>query len=101
MFGFAVPFSRAFVAVMSLFRLGTACHRSATTPTTWGPAMEVPLKFAYVLSLEFVAERVPVPGATMSGLIRFEPSIVTGPRLLKPTTEFVPVISAPVEYDAA
>jgi hypothetical protein len=34
MFGFAVPFSRAFVAVMSLFKLGTACQSSATTPTT-------------------------------------------------------------------
>jgi hypothetical protein len=37
----------------------------------------------------------------MSGLIRFEPSTVTGPRLLKPTTFCVPVVSAPVVYDAA
>ena len=96
MFGFAVEFRRAFVAAMSLLRLGTADQRSATTPTTWGPAIEVPLKFAYAVSLEFVDDRVPVPGATMSGLIRFEPSTVTGPRLLKPTTEFVPVVRAPV-----
>ena len=92
-----MPLSRALVAAMSLFRLGTACQRSATTPTTCGPAIEVPLKFAYAVSLVLVEERVPVPGATMSGLIRPEPSIVTGPRLLKPTTWFVPVVSAPVE----
>jgi hypothetical protein len=97
MFGFAVPFKRAFVAAMSLFRLGTACQSSATTPTTWGPAMEVPLAVPYDVSLAFVADRVLVPGATMSGLIRPEPSSVTGPRLLKPTTEVVPVVSAPVE----
>jgi hypothetical protein len=52
-------------------------------------------------SPELVAERVLVPGATMSGLIRLDPSTVTGPRLLKPTTEFVPVVSAPVEYEPA
>jgi hypothetical protein len=46
MFGFAVVFKRAFVAAMSLFRAGTACQRSATTPTTCGPAIDVPLKFA-------------------------------------------------------
>jgi hypothetical protein len=46
MFGFAVEFRRAFVAAMSLLRLGTACHRSATTPTTCGPAIEVPLAVA-------------------------------------------------------
>jgi hypothetical protein len=48
-----------------------------------------------------VDERTEAPGATMSGLMRFEPSTVTGPRLLKPTRVFVPVTSAPVEYDAA
>jgi hypothetical protein len=46
MFGFAVLFSRAFVAAMSLERLGIACQRSATTPTTCGPAIDVPWKFA-------------------------------------------------------
>ena len=101
MFGFAVPLSRALVPAMSLFRAGTACHRSETTPTTCGPAIEVPLAVAYAVSPEFVAERVLVPGATMSGLIRPEPSSVTGPRLLKPTTVVLPVFSAPVEYEAA
>jgi hypothetical protein len=43
MFGLAVAFKRALVAAMSRFRLGTACQRRATTPTTWGPAIEVPL----------------------------------------------------------
>jgi hypothetical protein len=43
MLGFAVPFSRVFVAAMFLFKLGTACQSSATTPTTCGPAIEVPL----------------------------------------------------------
>jgi hypothetical protein len=85
---------------MSRLRLGTACQRRATTPTTCGPAIEVPLAVPYEVSLAFVADRVLVPGATMSGLIRFEPSTVTGPRLLKLATEFVPVESAPVEYDA-
>jgi hypothetical protein len=101
MFGFAVPLSRALVPAMSLFRAGTACQSSATTPTTCGPAIDVPLEGPYELSLVLVDERVLVPGATMSGLMRLEPSTVTGPRLLKPTTEFVPVVSAPVEYDAA
>jgi hypothetical protein len=101
MFGFAVPFNRALVAAMFLSRLGSESQRSATTPTTCGPAIEVPLAVVYALSLEFVADRVPVPGATMSGLIRLEPSTVTGPRLLKPATEVVPVFRAPVEYEAA
>jgi hypothetical protein len=97
MLGFAVAFKRALVAAMSRFRLGSADQRRATTPTTCGPAMDVPLAVVYAASPVFVAERVPVPGATMSGLIRLEPSAVTGPRLLKLATEFVPVVSAPVE----
>ena len=59
------------------------------------------LEVRILVSLAFVEERVEAPGATMSGLIRPEPSMVTGPRLLKPTTWFVPVINAPVEYEAA
>jgi hypothetical protein len=43
MLGFAVLFKRALVAAMFRLRLGTACQRRATTPTTWGPAIEVPL----------------------------------------------------------
>ena len=49
--------------------------------------MDVPLKFAYELSLALVDERVPVPGALISGLIRLLPSDVTGPRLLKLASE--------------
>ena len=40
-------------------------------------------------------ERVFVPGAVMSGLMRLLPSAVTGPRLLKPAIVSVPVFSAP------
>ena len=53
--------------------------------------MDVPLKFAYELSLALVDERVPVPGALISGLIRLLPSAVTGPRLLNPAMVSVPV----------
>ena len=60
-----------------------------------GVAMDVPLKFAYELSLAFVHERVPVPGAEMSGLMRLLPSAVTGPRLLNPAIVSVPVFKAP------
>ena len=56
--------------------------------------MDVPLKFAYELSLAFVEERVPVPGAQMSGLIRLLPSAVTGPRLLNPAIVSVPVLES-------
>ena len=63
--------------------------------------MDVPLKFAYELSLAFVDERVLVPGATMSGLIRLLPSAVTGPRLLKEAMVSVPVFNAPIEYVAS
>jgi len=59
--------------------------------------MDVPLKFAYELSLAFVDDRVPVPGALMSGLIRLLPSTVTGPRLLKEAIVSVPVFNAPAE----
>ena len=40
-------------------------------------------------------ERVPVPGAVISGLMRLLPSAVTGPRLLKPAIVSVPVFKAP------
>jgi hypothetical protein len=42
-FGFAVEASSCFVAAMSRARLGRADHRSATTPTTCGPAIDVPV----------------------------------------------------------
>jgi hypothetical protein len=59
--------------------------------------MDVPLKFAYELSLAFVDDRVFVPGALRSGLIRLLPSTVTGPRLLKEAIVSVPVFKAPIE----
>ena len=66
-------------------------------PATCGVAIDVPLKFAYELSLALVDDRVPVPGALISGLIRLLPSAVTGPRLLKLAMVSVPVINAPIE----
>ena len=78
-------------------RLGIADHNRAIAPAMWGVAMDVPLKLAYELSLAFVDERVPVPGALISGLSRPLPSAVTGPRLLKPAMVSVPVCNAPIE----
>jgi hypothetical protein len=64
-------------------------------------AIDVPLKNAYELSLVFVDDRVGLPGAEMSGLIRLLPSAVTGPRLLKEAMVSVPVFKAPMLYVAA
>ena len=69
----------------------------AIAPAICGVAMDVPLKFAYELSVSFVDERVFVPGALISGLIRLLPSTVTGPRLLKEAIVSVPVFNAPIE----
>ena len=55
--------------------------------------MDVPLAVVYALSLVLEHERVPVPGAVMSGLMRLLPSAVTGPRLLKPAIVSVPVLT--------
>src|SRR5215510_16158958 len=89
MFGLAVLFSKASVASMFRESAGCACQSSATTPTTCGPAIDVPLQDCpeYWLSDPFSEEFTLTPGAAMSGLIRFEPSTVTGPRLLKPASE--------------
>ena len=57
--------------------------------------MDVPLAVVYALSPLLEHERVPVPGAVMSGLMRLLPSAVTGPRLLKPAIVSVPVFNAP------
>ena len=76
-------FKASRLAVSWCRRLGIADHSRAIAPAMCGVAMDVPLKFAYELSLAFVHERVPVPGAEMSGLMRLLPSAVTGPRLLK------------------
>ena len=76
-------------------RLGIADQSKAIAPAIWGVAMEVPLAVVYALSLLLVAERVPVPGAVISGFILLLPSAVTGPRLLKPAMVSVPVFRAP------
>jgi len=57
--------------------------------------MDVPLANVYALSAVLEAERVLVPGAEISGLMRLLPSTVTGPRLLKEAIVSVPVVSAP------
>src|SRR4249919_1724785 len=105
MFGLAVLPSRALVAAMSRDSAGCACQRSATTPTTCGPAIEVPLQLGpeYCVSLPLREELTLTPGAEISGLRRFEPSTVTGPRLLKLASEtgFPVYVVAPVEYDAS
>ena len=93
--------SSSLVAAMSRERLGIADQSRATTPATCGPAIAVPLREEYAESLLLTEERTFTPGATMSGLMRFEPSIVTGPRLLKPATEVVLPLSAPVVSEAA
>ena len=59
--------------------------------------MDVPLAVVYALSLVLEHERVLVPGALMSGLMRPLPSIVTGPRLLNEAILSVPVFNAPTE----
>ena len=74
-----------------------ADHNSAIAPEICGVAMDVPLAVVYAVSLLLLAERVLVPGAAMSGLMRLLPSAVTGPRLLNPAMVSVPVVSAPIE----
>ena len=91
----AVLFSASRLAGSWCRRLGMADQSKAIAPAMCGVAMEVPLKFAYEESLAFVHERVPVPGAEISGLIRPLPSAVTGPRLLKEAMLSVPVLRAP------
>ena len=74
-----------------------ADHNSAMAPAICGVAMDVPLAVVYALSPLFEHERVPVPGAVISGFIRLLPSLVTGPRLLKEAMLSVPVFNAPTE----
>jgi hypothetical protein len=47
-----------------------ADHNNAIAPEICGVAMEVPLANVYALSPLLLAERVLVPGAVISGLIR-------------------------------
>lgn len=94
--GLAVLVNSCFVAAMLRTRSGRADHNRATTPTTCGPAIEVPLNDEYAVSLVRTDERTLTPGATISGFIRFEPSTVTGPLLLKPASVLL-LSTAPVE----
>ena len=82
-------------------KTGIADHNKAIAPAICGVAMDVPLAVVYALSAVLSHERVPVPGAVMSGLIRLLPSAVTGPRLLKPAMVSEPVFRAPTVYDAS
>src|SRR6266516_1912792 len=99
-FGLAVLSSSALVAAMFLASSGCSDQSRATTPTTCGPAIEVPPRLRYDVSLVLYEDRLLTPGAAMSGLMRPEPSIVTGPRLLKPAMRVEPVVRAPVEKAA-
>jgi hypothetical protein len=90
-------FKASRLAVIWCRRLGCADQSNATAPAIWGLDIDVPLAVVYALSELLLAERVPVPGAVMSGLIRPLASIVTGPRLLKPAMVSVPVVRAPTE----
>src|SRR5262245_57668125 len=85
MLGLAVLFSSASVASSSRESAAFACQSRATMAATCGPAIEVPLQSCpeYDESEVGREDRTFTPGAAMSGLIRPEPSSVTGPRLLK------------------
>ena len=99
-FGLAVRVSSCLVAAMFLTRSGRPDHSRATTPTTCGPAIDVPLAVVYLASSLLVAERFDTPGAEMFGFMRPEPSMVTGPRLLKLARAFA-LLMAPTEKEAA
>ena len=81
--------------VIWCFKLGMADHNNAIAPEMCGVAIDVPLAVVYALSPVLEHDRVPVPGAAMSGLIRLLPSTVTGPRLLKLAIVSLPVFNAP------
>ena len=91
----AALFKASRLAVIWCRKLGSADHSNAIAPEICGVAMDVPLAVVYALSPVLEHERVPVPGAAMSGLMRLLPSTVTGPRLLKEAMVSVPVVNAP------
>ena len=96
--GFADRVSRYFVRGMSRTSFGLADQSRATTPTTCGPAIDVPLMLPYDTSpVVRSEERTLAPGAEMSGFMRCEPSTLTEPRLLKLCSAFVVPLIAPVE----
>ena len=99
-FGSAVSCRSVLVAATSRSSAGRADQSRATTPTTCGPAIEVPLRLTYCVSLPLYDDRLLTPGATTFGLRRFEPSTVTGPRLLNPVTCLL-LLMAPVANDAS
>ena len=78
-------------------RLGSAHHSRAMAPEICGVAIDVPLAMVYALSPLLEQDRVFVPGAVISGLMRLLPSTVTGPRLLNEAMLSVPVFKAPTE----
>src|SRR5687768_8788837 len=80
--GLAVCCNICLVSWISRARSGRADQSRATTPTTCGPAIEVPERLPYVVSLARRAERTVTPGAETLGLRLPEPSESTGPRLL-------------------
>ena len=88
-------FKAVSLASISFCNAGLADQSNATAPAICGEDIEVPLAVVYALSEELLAERVPVPGAVISGFIRLLPSIVTGPRLLNEAMLSVPVFRAP------
>ena len=88
-------FKASRLSVIWCRKLGMAHHSRAIAPEMCGVAIEVPLAVVYALSLLLLAERVFVPGALISGLIRLLPSAVTGTRLLNPAIVSVPVFNAP------
>lgn len=69
--GLAVFCKIVLVASMSRTNPGRADQSSATTPTTCGPAIDVPLMLPKLLSLPRVVERTLTPGAETFGFMRF------------------------------
>ena len=69
--GFAVFCKTALVVAISRTNCGRADQSNATTPTTCGPAIDVPLKLPKLVSLVRVLERTFTPGADTFGFSRF------------------------------
>jgi hypothetical protein len=59
----AASFKASRLAVIWRRKLRIAAQNNAMAPATSGVTIDVPLKFAYELSLALVDERVPAPGA--------------------------------------
>ena len=63
-------FNASRLAVIWCRMPGSAHHSRAMAPEMCGVAMDVPLAVVYALSALLEHERVPVPGALISGFIR-------------------------------